>query len=103
MDLITIVSQNIDSVIAIIIAVTGSIFATMATNKRRTIKHAEEKQKLLDTIEGLVTDVDMLKQHRETTMLTLVKIETNIKNLDSKHIETQSMITELRSILLNHK
>jgi hypothetical protein len=103
MDLITIVSQNMDSVVVITIAITGSIFANIATNKRRSIREAKKSQKRQDVIEGLISDVDMLKQHRETTMLTLVKIETNIKNLDSKHIETQTMITELRSILLNNK
>jgi gas vesicle protein len=103
MNIITIVSLILASVIAPIV----SWIVAGKTSKRETRKairkDAKEEQKLKDVIEGLMSDVEMLKEHRETTMLTLVKIETNLTNLDSKVSELHTMNAEIRTILINRK
>ncbi len=102
MDLITIVSQNIDSVIAIIIAVTGSIFATVVTNKRRAKKEAEKEaerkrkvaieiQSLLNTVTETVGRVTILEDKQDKTDLTLIKIETQLGNLNTRGDETHEV------------
>ncbi len=100
MDLITIVS-----LVGIPTIISGIIYIL-----RSRYKKGQEDTTLADTIDYLKTrleghelDIEMLKEFKEQTNMTLVEIKTNLEYSNKQHDTTQSMLTELRAILINGK
>ncbi len=109
MDLITIVSQNMGSVIKIVIAITGSIFATASTYKRKAIKEAVKKAKkdqlLLDRINALEKRVDLSEGHIELNTVSINDINTQQSSIEAKleNIEAQGNKTHAVLIMIQEK
>ncbi len=97
MDLITIVS---------LIGV-SSLIGGIAYIIRKIYKKGQDDTTLADTIdylksrlEGHELDIEMLKEFKEQTNMTLVEIKAHVEHSNKQHDTTQSMLTELRAILL---
>ncbi len=109
MDLITIVSQNMGSVIKIVIAITGSILATASTYKRNAtkeaIKTAKREQLLFDEIDSLKNRVNQSEEQLRVHTISINDINTQQSSIEAKleNIEAQGNKTHSVLIMIQEK